>query len=353
MTGSLRTATGGSRSTNGGWPLSEAEKRHYRREGWLTVVGLLGSDDLAGLRQAIREVAESARSGGRHAGCLELEPSDARRRPAIRRIIDPYARHEAFRRAAHDPRIVDRVESLIGPDIGLQHSKLNWKPARFGSPVEWHQDLAYYPHTNDGVMAVLIYLDDAQKANGCLQVLPRQHHRYLSHNAGGGAFAGRVTEQLDAENDRQGAETDRLGAETDRQGAETDRQGAETDRQGAETDRQGAETDRQGAETDRQGAEVEPRALPAPAGSAIFLHGLTPHSSLPNTSNDDRRTLIFAYRAGDAYPLYYGKTTADDEAVQRQIRGRRHLYARFGGPAPIVPRIDGSSSLYDIQAAEA
>ena len=99
-----------------------------------------------------------------------------------------------------------------------------------------------------------------------------------------------------------------------------------------------------------EAVESEPRTLPAPAGSAIFLHGLTPHSSLPNRSGADRRTLILAYRAGDAYPLYYGLVTAEDEAVRRPVRGRRARHARFGGPAPIVPEIDGTSSLYEIQA---
>ena len=98
--------------------------------------------------------------------------------------------------------------------------------------------------------------------------------------------------------------------------------------------------------------EMEPLPLPARAGSAIFLHGLTPHASWPNESSSDRRTLIFAYRAGDAYPLYYGAVTVEDEAVPRPVRGLRAHHARFGGPPPIVPRIDTTSSLYEIQAAD-
>lgn len=278
------------------WPLAEEELEHYRREGWLLVEGVLSGDELTEFDQVIRNVAAAAFDGGNVAPYVEVEPGDAGSDPAVRRILDPYARHEAFRSIAHDPRIVDRVESLLGADLDLQHSKLNCKPARVGSPVEWHQDLAYYPHTNDGVLAVLIYLDDATENNGCLQVLPRQHHGYLDHTAPGAIFAGRII--------------------------------------------------------DRSVTEVEPRPLPGPAGSAIFLHGLTPHASLPNESNSDRRTLIFAYRAGDAYPLYYGAVTVEDESVSRPVRGQWARRARFGGPPPIVPRIDDTSSLYEIQAAD-
>lgn len=287
------------------WSLASDETARYERDGCLVVEGALDADDLARLDGAVREVTEAALGGEDQARVIEMEPggngpgaegngAEGDGRPRLRRIIDPYERHEAFRAVAHDPRIVDRVESLLGPDLDLQHSKLNMKPARVGSPVHWHQDLAYYPHTNEGVLAVLVYIDDATEANGCLQVLPGLNRRYLDHHHPDGAFAGRITEAVEP--------------------------------------------------------EPQPRTLPAPAGSAIFLHGLTPHSSLPNQSGADRRTLILAYRAGDAYPLYYGLVTAEDEAVRRPVRGRRARHARFGGPAPIVPEIDGTSSLYEIQA---
>ena len=274
------------------WGLGPDEVEQYRREGCLVVESVLGDEDLRRLDEAVREVTEAAIGSDNQAELIELEPEGNGSTHRVRRILNPYYRHGAFRDVAHDARVVDRVESLIGGDLDLQHSKLNMKPAQVGSPVEWHQDLAYYPHTNDDVLAVLIYIDDASESNGCVQVLPRTHHRYFQHTHPGGEFAGRIVEPVD----------------------------------------------------------VEACTLPGPAGSAIFLHGLTPHSSLPNRSTTDRRTLIFAYRAGDAYPLHYGLVTAQDEAICSPVRGRRARHARFAGPAPIVPEIDGTSSLYDIQA---
>ena len=46
------------------------------------------------------------------------------------------------------------------------------KSAGYGSPVEWHQDWAFYPHTNDDVLATGIYLDDCDMDNGPLLVCP-------------------------------------------------------------------------------------------------------------------------------------------------------------------------------------
>ena len=66
------------------------------------------------------------------------EPVDGQRVP--RRIFSPFDQHETFRALGTDARLLDKVESLIGPDFHLQHSKLNMKPARVGSVVEWHQE---------------------------------------------------------------------------------------------------------------------------------------------------------------------------------------------------------------------
>jgi hypothetical protein len=93
-----------------------------------------------------------------------------------------------------------------------------------------------------------------------------------------------------------------------------------------------------------------PVPLAAPAGSVIFMHCVTPHSSLPNRSARPRRTLIFEYRAADAYPVFYGQGTLDDEAGVRPLRGKPARYARFGGPAPLMPVHAGSTAIYDLQA---
>jgi len=43
-----------------------------------------------------------------------------------------------------------------GPHIRLSHptGKVNIKAAEYGAPVEWHQDWAAYPHTNDDLLSV-------------------------------------------------------------------------------------------------------------------------------------------------------------------------------------------------------
>ena len=275
--------------------MTEQQIEQYRNEGFIVLERLFSSDDLARVDKTIREMTDQALAGGADfSKVLELEPEPLDGKRVPRRVFSPYDQHETFRALAEDPRLTDKIESLIGPNFNLQHSKLNMKPAKVGSAVEWHQDMAYFPHTNDDLVTALIYLDDATEENGCLQVLPRHHTHFFDHAAPDGRFAGMITEDLSD-----------FG---------------------------------------------KPRPLAAPAGSAILMHCITPHASLPNRSTRPRRTLIYEYRANDAFPIYYGDMTTVAEAKFRLIRGNPARFARFGGPRPLIPNVGRYTSLYELQS---
>ena len=176
---------------------SEQQIEDYHTEGYLVVPRLFGEEELALVDRTVRQLTAEALASGNYADKMELEPeSIGADEPVVRRLYEPFRQHENFRQLATDPRIVNRLTGLIGPDIHLQHSKLNMKPAKVGSVVEWHQDLAYFPHSNDDLVSLLIYLDDATEENGCLQVLPRHHHHFFDHRLSDGSFAGMITETV-------------------------------------------------------------------------------------------------------------------------------------------------------------
>ncbi len=83
------------------------------------------------------------------------------------------------------------MEKLLGPSgVRLQSSKINLKAPHYGSPVEWHQDWAFYPHTNDDMLAVGVMLDDAFMENGPLMVVPGSHKGPTWDHHSGGYFCG-------------------------------------------------------------------------------------------------------------------------------------------------------------------
>ena len=278
------------------YPLTDQQRDFYFREGYLVVERLFDREDLATVDRTIREMTDAAIASGDYAKIMELEPEPVDGKHVCRRIYNPFEQHDAFRALATDDRMLDRIESLIGPDINLQHSKLNMKPAKVGSVVEWHQDLAYFPHTNDSLVTTLVYLDDATEQNGCLQVLPRHHTHFFNHAGPDGLFAGMITETID------------------------------------------------------DGRFGKPVSLAAPAGSVIFMHCITPHTSLPNRSDKARRTLIYEYRASDSFAIYYPHMNLGLQPKNRQLRGKPSRYARCAGPSPLMtPRAETSTSLYELQ----
>ena len=123
------------------------------------------------------------------------------------------------------------------------------KSAGFGAAVEWHQDWAFYPHTNDDLCAVGLMMDDMEPENGPLLVIPGTHTGPVFDHHADGRFCGAMDP---AKHD--------VDYET---------------------------------------------AIPllGRAGSITIHHVRAVHGSAPNTSNKPRRLLLYQFRAADAWPL--------------------------------------------------
>ena len=84
------------------------------------------------------------------------------------------------------------LTEILGSDTMILTSKLNTKAPGGGRAVEWHQDWAFYPHTNDDLLAMGLMLEDVTPENGPLMVIPGSHRGpILSHHANG-VFCGAI-----------------------------------------------------------------------------------------------------------------------------------------------------------------
>jgi len=156
--------------------LSLAEqKAYYEEQGYLVFPELLSAEELGKLRTALTEVlveAQDLQTTNEKFSITGTEQGGW----SPRRIFNPTGHHQSFYDLIFHPKILDRVENLIGPNIQLHHSKINLKPpsnreARF----EWHQDYPFFPHTNFDLLAVMVYFDDSTEENGCLSIIPGSH----------------------------------------------------------------------------------------------------------------------------------------------------------------------------------
>ncbi len=188
-----------------------------------------------------------------------------------------YYSSSAFLQSALEPRALDLVEAILGPNIELfLNGQCLYKEAVGGHPKNLHQDSAYFEHKFEGPCGMLSYAVDTDLVNGALHVVPGSH-RYGS------------LQHVDT--------FSHLGLNSDEWPWE--------------------------------------RAMPitGEAGDSIFFHVKTIHGSKENNSPSPRPVFINRYRAAEDYVVISGTTTenrAENEkrAEQAKKENQRGLMVR-------------------------
>jgi ectoine hydroxylase-related dioxygenase (phytanoyl-CoA dioxygenase family) len=278
--------------------LSSDARETYRRDGVVVLPDILAPDEVEGLRRVTDALVDRARHVAANDDVFDLEDTHSAAEPRVRRIKAPHLVAAEYARAARHPKIVAALQDLWGT-VRFDTGKLNMKSAGFGAPVEWHQDWAFYPHTNDDLAAVGIMLDDCGLENGPMLVLPGSHlGPVYDHHGRDGRFCG----ALDPE---------------------------------------------------ACGLDVS-RAVPClgRAGSITVHHVRAVHGSATNSSGKDRRFLLFQYRAADAWPLL-GFKDGIEKFDELLLAGAPSLMPRLA-PVPVrlpLPPAEYQGSIYENQRA--
>jgi ectoine hydroxylase-related dioxygenase (phytanoyl-CoA dioxygenase family) len=277
--------------------LTDEQIAQYHRDGYVAVPRLIDPGQVQALRRVTDGFVERSRGVTKSDAVFDLDPRHAPSAPLLRRIKNPADNDPLYRWVAFDSPIPDIVAQLIGPAIRFHHSKLNMKGSLLGAAVEVHQDAAFYPHSNDDVLAVGLLLDDATAANGAMAVLPGSHRGPIhTHYDARGRFVGCMR-------------------------------------------------DEDVARLERSRAVL----LELPAGSIHIHHYRLIHWSAPNTSTAERRLLINSYTAADA--VSFMPDTTGSPLVGTLLRGTPPTVARrTAGDMPLPPDFrQGYTSIYELQ----
>jgi len=277
--------------------LTDGQVQSYHRDGYLAVPGVLDVSQIAALRQVTEAFVERSRAATKSDAAFDLDPRHTAAQPVLRRIKNPADNDPRYRWVAFESPIPDLVTQLLGPSVRFHHSKLNMKGSLIGAAVEFHQDAAFYPHSNDDVLAVGLLLDDATVDNGAMAVLPGSHRGPIyTHYDSQGRFVGCM----------RAADIERL---------------------------------------DTSRAVL----LELPAGSIHIHHYRLVHWSAPNTSTTERRLLINSYAAADAVSFVPDSTRSP--LYGTLVRGAPPSMARrTAGDMPLPPDFSqGYTSIYELQ----
>jgi phytanoyl-CoA hydroxylase len=279
--------------------ISDRDVAFYREQGYLVVKDVLDQGQLGTLREAVAEMLAGARGLTANNDIYDLEDSHTPAAPRVRRLKLPHRNHPAFGTLIRSPALVDLMKPLLGESIRLQTSKLNLKSAGYGAPVEWHQDWAYYPYTNQDVLALGVLLDDFTEDNGAMMVVPGSHKGPVYDHHSDGRFCGAM-------------------------------------------------------DPEASGFDFSKAIkLLAPAGSITLHHARTVHGSAPNLSGASRNFLLYEAMAADAWPLAgtFAPFSDLDEFNSRLLCGEPTLQPRLEAvPVRIpLPKPLDPSSLYQTQ----
>ena len=155
--------------------LSERDLAFYRENGYLMIEDAVSPEDLAELQAVARDFIDRSRRVAESNDIYDLDEGHSPSNPRLTRIKLPHKQHPVFDRVLRSDRMKSYFTALLGPDVVLQTSKLNTKAPGGGAAVEWHQDWAFYPHTNDDLAAVGVMMDDCAIENGPLLCVPGSH----------------------------------------------------------------------------------------------------------------------------------------------------------------------------------
>jgi len=167
--------------------LEASWRTQFHDQGYFIVPDLLSAAEIARFRAVIDGLMERSRGVARSDAVFDLEPDHCPSRPRVRRVKAAHRVDPVFADFMQHPRLLEVLTCLLGPDVRHQYVKLNTKAADGGSPLEWHQDWAFYPHTNDSVLAVALMIDDVDIDNGPTLVIPGSHRprRVFEHHRDG------------------------------------------------------------------------------------------------------------------------------------------------------------------------
>lgn len=235
-----------------------AEKEALARDGFVIRERAFGRPELAEILEACEDLVEGLVENRRrkrfHVGSYTFDHSRSNHVTVkwegdsdVVHGIEPFAHvSPALEKWGYDPRFVDPMKHMVGdPAPGFFTEKLNLKRPFHGGVNPLHQD---YPYWVDGskdasrIATAMLFLDDADRENGCMEVLPGSHLR--------GKWATRTDADAFGQN-----EMDPAAAE---------------------------------------GLELVP--VEVPAGTVLYFGAFLVHRSSPNRSAHQRRALLYSYQ---------------------------------------------------------
>lgn len=159
-------------------PIEQETLTSFEEHGFLSVQDLLNLDEVERYRAELRRLSADEAVLGDDRTVTERGSGEVRSIFEVHRISDVFAE------LVTDPRVVGRARQLLGSDVYVHQSRVNYKPGFTGKDFYWHSDFETW-HAEDGMprmraVSISIALTENFLHNGGLMIMPGSHRTFVS-----------------------------------------------------------------------------------------------------------------------------------------------------------------------------
>ena len=142
--------------------------KHFSIDGYCLFKGVFNGEEVKSNQILMNEASVAGLSCGGFSSIGKLD------RPNY--LGEPHVRDDRWLQICRHQRLLDAVESVLGPNLILVYSSVFIKPPKSVDTVPWHQDNNYWPSVHGTkVVTVWMAIDDANKKNSAMRVIPGSH----------------------------------------------------------------------------------------------------------------------------------------------------------------------------------
>lgn len=161
-----------------GAPIRREQADAFDRDGYLALEDIFSDAEVAFLqREAGKLLADP---DALEAETVITEPGGNE----VRSIFRIHAQSRVIERLAADSRLAGVARFLLGDDVYIHQSRLNYKPGFQGKEFYWHSDFETW-HVEDGMprmraLSMSVLLAENMPHNGPLMLIPGSHRQFLT-----------------------------------------------------------------------------------------------------------------------------------------------------------------------------
>lgn len=158
-------------------PIEAQTLARHERDGFTVVDGLLDADEVRSFR------AELTRLGNDPSLADDERLIREAGSTTVRSIFEVHRLSAAVAELVRRPAILEWARQLLGSDVYIHQSRVNYMPGFAGKGFFWHSDFETW-HAEDGLPApravsLSIALTDNYPYNGALMVMPGSHRHFV------------------------------------------------------------------------------------------------------------------------------------------------------------------------------